>query len=437
MQIVVANPPGILDNGKYIVPFASRCDWIGDYKAETTYYPYDLGYLTTMLKQAGYNARLMDGHLTSIPAAEYTEQIQALEPSIFVAECAHLSYPTMTRILNDLKAQRPTKGILCGPFGTTYPGRARLDGWDVVIEREFQDKVLAEIMGRPYPTGPVDPNTLPFPDNEDLPRIAYWEQNCATKPMVQVYASRGCTMRCGFCVAPIYYGGYDAKGYTLTRHPDNVLAEVEYLLDTYPGLPGVFFDEENHAANIRWLRALANRIIERGLNGIAYEAMCGYWTFKQADIELLARAGYKKLRLGVESLATETAGGKGGKRVAQERLTNVLTWCKDNGIRVHLYTMIGVPGSSERGDLSTLEALIAYKAYKMVESIQHSVCTPNPGTLLHQQCIDNGWLTSLDPLDYHWHSPVIDRPEYPAERVRTVASAYAQYAHLEYEVVKP
>lgn len=436
MRVIVANPPGILDNGKYIVPFPSRCDWVGSQPAETSYYPYDLGYFTSMLKLAGIEARLFDGQIGSIPADVYTNAIAAQCPDVLVCECGHLSYPTMTRIMQDLKLGLNIKAILCGPFGTAYPERARADGWDVVIPGEFQYKALAEIMGRAWPDEPIDPNTLPFPDDEDCPRINYWEQSNIVKPMIQVYATRGCTMRCEFCTTPLYYGGYDNRGYVLTRGFDNVCAEIEYLKERYPQLEGIFFDEENHAGDIKWLRGFANRLIERGLNSMVYEAMCGYWTLKQEDIELLARAGYKKLRFGVESLATSEAGGKSGKHVAAQRLQNVLTWCKANEITTHLYTMIGVPGSSEDGDIETLRSLIGFKAHDLVESIQHSICTPNPGTRLFEQCRANGWLASDDPQNYHWHSPVIDRPEYPAARVQVVSNTYYHNLGLRWEVVK-
>jgi radical SAM superfamily enzyme YgiQ (UPF0313 family) len=225
----------------------------------------------------------------------------------------------------------------------------------------------------------------------------------------------------------MYYGGYDARGLHLTRDVDNVCDEVEYLSERYPENKGVLFNEENHAANIRWLRKFAGRLIERGLNNKAYEAMCGYWTFKPEDIDLLAKAGYRKLRLGVESLTTSDAGGAKGKHVAAQRLRNVLDWCRANDIRTHLYTMIGTPGSTEAGDLETLRCLIDLKARGLVESIQHSITTPNPGTRLFERCKANGWLVSDTLEDYHWQSPVINLPEYPAYRVGLVQQAYYYY----------
>jgi anaerobic magnesium-protoporphyrin IX monomethyl ester cyclase len=420
MRIVIANPPGILDDGKYIVPFPSRCDWVGNQRSATTYYPYELGYLSSILKEQGHEVTLLDGHLNATPAADYLEKILSIQADVLVAECGHLSYPTMTWIMQVVGCQ----SILCGPYGTSNAAQAAEDGWDHVIPGEFEYQVLAMIngWGFEWANGLVDLDTLPFPEDDDLDRSAYWEQSCIIKPMIQMYATRGCTVRCEFCTSPIYYGGYEGKSSHRVRKPENIAAEIEYLSRKYPENKGFFFNDETHNANMPWLREFARFLIAHGLNQYTYEAMCGYWTLKEEDVALLAAAGYKKLRLGVESLTNKEASGTTGKRVNPERLKNVLQWCKDNGIAVHLTSMIGSPGSTAAGDLETLEALFHLKVLGLFQTIQHSITTPNPGTRFAQHAQNAGWI--VEGKARHWHSAAVNYPDYPAEQIERVAQMY-------------
>ena len=52
MQIVIATPPAILDNGKHVMLFPSRCDWVGEFKPGSSYYPYELAYLPALASHA-------------------------------------------------------------------------------------------------------------------------------------------------------------------------------------------------------------------------------------------------------------------------------------------------------------------------------------------------------------------------------------------------
>lgn len=72
MNIVIANGPGVLDNGKEVILFPSRWDSAVPGRASFQFYPYELGYLSSLLK-------LYDGWLPVLSYPHYSaERIAAV-----------------------------------------------------------------------------------------------------------------------------------------------------------------------------------------------------------------------------------------------------------------------------------------------------------------------------------------------------------------------
>lgn len=420
MQIVIANPPDVLDNGLHSILFPSRCDWVGDTHS-FSYYPYELAYLSTFLKREmpDDSIVMLDGNDFGLDADQYYQLIRAHHPDLLITECGHLTYGTMTR----LRERLGVRGILCGPIATAFPARAIKDGWEPV-PGEYEYWVLAKLRDLRGMPDRVDLDVLPWPEDQDIYRIRYQEESGPVSGMVQVYPTRGCPLSCPYCTTGLYYGGYPHKNNHRCRDIDDVCDELEYLADRYGNLyRGAMFNEETHNANMPWLRSFASRLIERGLNRYVYEAMCGYWGWTQEDIGLLSIAGYRQLRLGLESLSPEV--GKAiNKRIIPGRFTALLEWMRAAGIDAYVTSMIGTLGSTKEGDLQTLETLHDLKARGLVKTVQFSISTPNPGTAFYRTCKENGWLLTEDWNSAHWHSGVISYPHYSADEIRQVFEQY-------------
>jgi radical SAM superfamily enzyme YgiQ (UPF0313 family) len=239
--------------------------------------------------------------------------------------------------------------------------------------------------------------------------------------LVQLYPTRGCPMACTFCVVPIYYGGH-GKSYKSHRQrdPENVCDEIEYLAEKYRGrFNGCFFNEETHNANMEWLTRFAETLIRRRLNGFAYDAMCGYWPFTEESIDLLARAGYQQIRFGVES-TSELVGRKIKKTMHLEKLERFMGWCRSAGIQCYGTFQIGAPGSSEETDRATMADLGRWFEEGLMQRWQVSTSTPQPGTPFYKEAIDNGWLLTEDLARFDGFNPVLDYPDYPADRIAAV-----------------
>lgn len=419
MNIVIANGPGRLDNGSDVILFPSRWDSAVP-SAPFRFYPYELAYLSTLLKRElpGAKVTMLDGNIKGWGADQYVREIDKLAPDVLICECSALTYSTMTHV-QQLVSDPLSTTILCGPMAT-HAG-AEQDGWTDCVVGEYEHKILALLKGESEPVGYVDLDWLPWPEDEDISRINYDEINHYKRGTIQLYPTRGCPLSCTFCVVPTYYGGHGKSHRShRCRDVENVGDEIQYLAKRYDGrFSGCYFNEEAHNANVEWLVSFAEMLIRRGLNKYQYDAMCGYWTFTEDIVKLLAKAGYRQIRFGVESTSEQV--GKSIKKLMHvEKLEELMHWCKSAGIGCYGTFQIGAPGSTEATDRQTIADLRRWYQAGMMQKWQVSTSTPLPGTPFFAQAKAKGWLLTEDLSRFNGFHPVLSYPEYPAERIMAV-----------------
>lgn len=418
MNIVIANGPGRLDNGLDVILFPSRWDSAVP-RAPFRFYPYELACLSTLLKRElpGATVTLLDGNLRGWGAEQYAAEIARLTPDVLICECSALTYGTMTRVMRMVD---PGASFLCGPMAQD----ARMvhgDGWVECIPGEYEAKVLALFKGEPMPTGYIDLDWLPWPEDEDISRIDYDEINHYSRGTVQLYPTRGCPLSCAFCVVPTYYGGHGKSHRShRCRDVENVGDEIEYLAARYAGrFSGCYFNEEAHNANVDWLVGFCEMLIRRGLNRYQYDCMAGAWTMTEELTALMARAGYRQFRFGIES-TSEKVGRAIKKTIHKEKIEQLLGWLKKYNIGAYGTFQIGALGSTEEADRATMDDLRRWIQAGLMQKWQVSTSTPQPGTPFYEQAKANGWLVTEDLAHYNGWNAVVSYPDYPAERIQLV-----------------
>jgi radical SAM superfamily enzyme YgiQ (UPF0313 family) len=431
MNIVVANAPGQLGSGESLVLFPSRWDAAIRGPKDFAYYPYELGYLSSLLKRdlPEHRVTMVDGNMPNPrnvsegwDGYHYAQHILALQPDWLVSECSALTFKAMTECIRELKDQLPAmKAVLCGPLATSDQPRVLKAGWDYAVAGEYEMNVLRLIRCQQPEPGRVDIASLPWPEDEDIHRIDYWERSNPCSGLVQVYPTRGCPLSCTFCVVPLYYGGHGASGGShRVRDPRDVCDEIEYLADRYADrFRGCFFNEETHNANVPWFSQFCQSLIDRGLNRYTYDAMCGYWPFSEELVQLAARAGYRQLRVGVENLS-ERSGKAMKKNVHADKLERFMHWCRDSRIAAYGTFQIGAPGSDEESDRYTVDKIHQWCNEGLMPRWQASISTPQPGTPFHAECQREGWLVTQDLSRYNGMHAVVSYPDYGAGRIEEV-----------------
>jgi radical SAM superfamily enzyme YgiQ (UPF0313 family) len=210
---------------------------------------------------------------------------------------------------------------------------------------------------------------LPFPawdlvDVEKYRRIwlerhGYYSMNMVT--------TRGCPYHCNWCAKPIWGQRYNS------RSPENVAAELKWLLDTYRP-DHIWFADDILGLKPGWLEKFAAALT-------ANEARVPFKCLLRADLvtertaAALRQAGCKTVWMGAESGSQKIldAMDKGDRVSDIQRATQLL---QDQGIEVGFFLQFGYPGETWQDIRLTLQMVREC----MPDDIGISVSYPLPGT---------------------------------------------------------
>jgi len=244
-------------------------------------------------------------------------------------------------------------------------------------------------------SGPVRP---PCEDLDALPRYAYhhlpmhrYTDNPfgLPGPSVQVWSSRGCPFGCSFCVWPqVVYGQRRFR----PRNVNLVVDEVEWLVRTYDFQSFYFDDDTTNVGRERTL-ALAGEIASRRL-GVPWAMMARADLMDREILEALYAGGMRAVKYGVES-ASQALIDASHKSLQLDKVRTACRITRELGIRMHLTFMFGLPGETP----ASVDATTALALELDPDELQLSLCTPFPGTVLHEQAVQQGWLVSDSTLD--------------------------------------
>ena len=428
MKILIANSVGVDGSGNHIVHFPSRWSSSVGKTKWFTYYPYELAYLSSLLKRdTPWRIKMVDGNLLKLNADEYINLLRAHRPDWLIMEPATITYKEDLRVALALKKEFGARIIFAGQHATTFPKETLADGIDYVCRGEYEYTVLDIIKGRPpddipglYPNGPrvlLDINDLPFPEDDDVSRWDYIGIGGSDYKEIEMFASRGCPMSCVFCVCRhVYYGQPNWR----PRKIQSIIDEIKYLRAKYPRMEGVFFDEEDHNANRDFIFALTRAIKDNGLDCLKYNAMCGYWTLDRQMMLAMRGAGYYKLRIGIETASEAVAKGM-NKKIDIPRLKSALGMAKELGMKMYGTFTIGAPQATKNEDLKTVALIKELVDKGLLDDLQISICTPQPGTPFYGWAESKGYLVGRDWREYDgMTSSVVSYPGYTNKEIEGV-----------------
>lgn len=427
MKIVVANSVGVDTNGYHMVHVPSR--WSLGIKNFTNcgYYPWQLAYTSALLKrETDHQIKFLDGVLKGWDFETYFSKLKEIRPDWLIMESSSRTIDEDLRLAEAAKKAFGTRLIFTGQHPMAQPEEV-LKTADYVCMGEYEYAVLELIQGTNpktiagvYPDGNrelLDVNSLPYPEDEDIKRIDYHEPNCRYR-QIQMYASRGCPRRCNFCAAATLY--YDELNWR-PRNVDDVVNEIRLLKEKYPEMEGVFFDEEVHNIKKSFNIDLAKAIQKAGLNHLKYEALCEYVSLDEKALTEMRKAGYYKIRFGIETASDVIADKMTlGKKHAPEKLRSILKFGKGLGFVFYATFSLGGLGSNEKEDQKTVDMIFELTKQGLLDEVQVSINTPQPGTDFYNTCVENSYLKSnleWQNFDGNGHV-VVDYPNYPAEDIQ-------------------
>lgn len=424
MKIIIATGVGKNSEGHYFDLFPSRWSASSRYHANT-YYPFDLAYLSSMLKRdTDHEVKMVDGNYFGYTVDVYADALIAEAPDLIVMEADSLTYNYDMEILQRVKQATGCKVVMCGQHPTSAPNDALKDGADFVVIGEFQNPVV-DLVKSGFDAGTIGifPNgraplmnveTLPFPEDDDIKRRDYCRLYACEYRQIELFPTRGCPVNCNYCVVRNVYHG---EGNIRCRPVENVIREIKTLVEKYPDIEGFFFNEESHTANKKYTHKLCDAIIEEGLHEkLKFDCMCNFAALDEELLIKMKKAGYYKIRVGIETFdedgAKEIFTGSWKKDI--KKMMEVMHICRDIGMKVYGTTSVGTIGSNRASDTKTLEVVKQLHADNLLQECQVSINTPMPGTPFYVEARQNGWIIENDIrlMDGNKGS-VLDLPGYP------------------------
>ena len=226
-------------------------------------------------------------------------------------------------------------------------------------------------------------------------------------PYLSFYTGRGCKSRCTFCLWPQTIGGHRYR----TRSVGSVIEEVRWARQALPQVREFFFDDDTFTDDCPRAEAIAR---ELGKLGVTWSCNAKA-NVPRKTLQIMRDNGLRLLLVGYESGNQQILHNirKGMRIDVAKRFTRD---CHDLGITIHGTFILGLPGETRE----TIEETIRFATEINPHTIQVSIAAPYPGTRLHQEALEQGWLDEA-------HAELIDE--------RGVQIAPLHYPHLSHSEI--
>jgi len=367
--------------------------------------PIGLGYLVSVLREGGYDARILDAQLQSFDAEKTLEKIKKIKPDVLGISVLTSNYPGAKKIANETKKSLPdTKIVLGGPHPSALPEAVLSEiSADFLIRGEGEYSFLELIRflksGKNDPSGienlcyrkngeiKTKPCLIKATDLDKIPPPA-WDLITPRRypanphqfffrkhPIAPVITTRGCPFDCAFCSASFLAG----KNLRM-RSPGKVVDEIETLVERY-GVREIHFEDDNFTLVKKHTESICRKIIERQIkivwqcpNGIRADAV------DRRLIGLMRKSGCYRLSFGIESGSQAILDGV-NKKLDLKKVPDVIKNVKEEGIEVQAFFILGLPGETKK----TISLTMSLIEKLPIDFLDISLLTYLPGSRLFNE----------------------------------------------------
>jgi hopanoid biosynthesis associated radical SAM protein HpnJ len=346
------------------------------------------------------------------PAGLTVEDVVALAPDYDLA-VLHTSTPSFAgdlRVAEALRAANPDLRIgLVGAHVAVHreaalaasPAVEFVTGaeFDFTIKEVAEGRPLGTVCGLSYRDGERVRRTPERPPLEDMDALPFvvdvYQRDLVVEqyfigylrhPYVSLYTGRGCRSQCTFCLWPQTVGGHRYR----TRSVEHVLAEIARAVRHFPQVREYFFDDDTFTDDLPRAEAIA-----RGLGRLGVTWSCNAKAnVPRSSLKVFAENGLRLLVVGYESgnQAILNAVRKGIRLDGAREFTR---HARSLGIVIHGTFILGLPGETRE----TIQRTIEFAREIDPHTVQVSLAAPYPGTELHRQAQQQGWLSAEELVD--------------------------------------
>ncbi len=355
--------------------------------------PLGIAYLSSYLKSISHETSLFD--LNHETKEQLMSAIARDAPDIV---CISVSTPNYNNCINLAKEIRASGfgGILVagGNHVTDVPNeKPTLEAFDYVVVGDGENGLRKIIEERPNIKIIISPpvenlDLMPFPDYEGI-RLERYSMLIGGERAITISSSRGCYYGCVFC------GSAKIKKWR-PRSPENVIKELELLVNKY-NIRAFYFVDDIFSFNKDRVYEIC-RLMKERLPPVKWRATT---RVDLVDYELLKEmksAGCDILSFGFES-GNEDILKKIKKGTGLERTRQTVKWCKELGIKVKGFFIIGLPGETRE----TAEQTINFAKELQLDYCDFYPLTPFPATPLWENPQNFG-IEIIKPEESNWEN---------------------------------
>lgn len=399
--------------------------------------PYRAALTAEFIRNRGHSVDILESNVFGLSAEDSAKKAHEINPKLVQIE-VHGNHPSASSQLMDwvnlfnkkLKELNPNhKVLLTGTHPAALPQKTLLEkSGDYVAKGDgfyttlglLNEKNLSKIPGILYIQenrifeGPSAKLLEPAEFDAVLKKASWdllpiekyrahdWhclENIDQRQPYMSIYTSFGCPFSCNFCCinAPFNDGGL-LKNRIRFRNPKIVVDEIEEVAKLHGVTPerklNLKMIDEMFIFNQKHYTAIAEEIIKRGLgNSLNTWAYARVDTVREGNLELLKKAGFNWLALGIESGSKHVRDGVEKGRFGEEQMIKIVKSIKSQGIYIVGNYIFGLPDDDEKTMRQTYDLAVALEC----ERPNFYCAMAYPGSELHRMASSGKY-----PLPLKW-----------------------------------
>jgi radical SAM superfamily enzyme YgiQ (UPF0313 family) len=384
-------------------------------KAAGTYFPLGLGYISSFVKQYGYDVSFMDMNVQDTSHKDIAKFVCQEKPTLVGISFMTPQFYAAKNIADVVKEAAPEVSVVLGGAHPSVMPRRSLEeipSADFVVFGEgeittlglleFLSKrrgALAGISGLAWRKNDAimlnsprpllnDLDALPFPDRDLIDQSLYRHQSFLSyyKHVQTIYTSRGCPGRCVYCAS-----GYKLRCRVRVRSVDRIMDEISLLRDRY-NMDYLLIKDDSFTLNKRRIKEFCAALMKRHA-GLRWHCMCRVDTVNYDVLSIMKDAGLNDVFFGIES-GNDQILKNAGKGVTTADNRKAVEAADSLGIRTYGAFILGLPGDTAE----TIQQTIEFACSLPLTMAGFSILIPYPGTKVFE---DYYPFDESNSLDYH------------------------------------
>ncbi|GJM26512.1 MAG: hypothetical protein DHS20C16_29270 [Phycisphaerae bacterium] len=268
-----------------------------------------------------------------------------------------------------------------------------LPDWKIFGDIHFRDSYISEIMG-----------------GADM--------------VTAIEGSRGCPFTCTYCSNHALMDSYSGQGrWRREKSPERIVEELAAFREAFGSLDFVYWVDEIWLTGVERLKRF--RDVYKKEIAAPFSIMERPECITEEKIEIIADAGLHYVAIGLESGDEDLRTSLLDRRTKVDVLIEAFTLPKKYNVKVHAFTMLGLPGQDIKSMLKTWDIMRQI----LPTSAQFSIFYPLKGTKLYDQTIQMGMYDPSDTADNYYSGTVLKQDGIDNTLLQRYQTLFDRYAN--------